>query len=179
MSRGRPVSTLPRRSTGPSWPPGRPCFRCSASTRPTRETDRHDPQDRHNVPKVVAPGWPGDHDFRKVVPIMSEPTGERAADIMLVDGSTACVRQIRPDDADKIVDLHSRLSERTRYLRYFSPYPRISPRDLRHFVNVDHRNREAFVVELDEELLAVGRYDRLGEGSSEAEVAFVVADAYQ
>ncbi len=110
---------------------------------------------------------------------MSEPTAERTADIMLADGSTACVRQIRPDDADKIVDLHSRLSERTRYLRYFSPYPRISPRELQHFVNVDHRNREAFVVELDDELLAVGRYDRLGEGASEAEVALVVADAYQ
>jgi hypothetical protein len=42
----------------------------------------------------------------------------RSADITLADGSTAHVRQIGPADADKIVDLHARLSERTRYLRY-------------------------------------------------------------
>jgi acyl-CoA synthetase (NDP forming)/RimJ/RimL family protein N-acetyltransferase len=106
-------------------------------------------------------------------------TVERAADIVLADGSTAHVRQIRPADADAIVALHSRFSERTRYLRYFSPYPRIPPRDLERFVRVDHRDREAFVVELGDELIAVARYERLGEGSPEAEVAFVVEDAHQ
>ncbi len=103
----------------------------------------------------------------------------RAADIMLSDGSTARVRQIRPEDAPAVVALHSRFSDRTRYLRYFSPYPRIPPRELEHFVNVDHHDREAFVVELGDELIAIGRYDRLGTGSTEAEVAFVVEDAHQ
>jgi acyl-CoA synthetase (NDP forming)/RimJ/RimL family protein N-acetyltransferase len=103
----------------------------------------------------------------------------RAADIMLSDGSTARVRQIRPEDAPAVVALHSRFSDRTRYLRYFSPYPRIPPRELEHFVNVDHHDREAFVVELGDELIAIGRYDRLGAGSTEAEVAFVVEDAHQ
>ena len=46
-----------------------------------------------------------------------------AADILLADGSTARVRQIAPSDADAILALHARLSERTRYLRYFSAYP--------------------------------------------------------
>ena len=36
------------------------------------------------------------------------------------------LRPILPGDADAIVDFHSRLSERTRYLRYFGPYPYIS-----------------------------------------------------
>jgi acyl-CoA synthetase (NDP forming)/GNAT superfamily N-acetyltransferase len=103
----------------------------------------------------------------------------RAADIMLADGSTAHVRQIQPADGDAIVALHSRFSERTRYLRYFSPYPRISPRELEYFVNVDHHDREAFVVELNGVLIAIGRYDRLGAGATEAEVAFVVEDAHQ
>jgi acyl-CoA synthetase (NDP forming)/RimJ/RimL family protein N-acetyltransferase len=103
----------------------------------------------------------------------------RSADIMLADGSTAHVRQIRPQDADAVVALHSRFSERTRYLRYFSPYPRIPPRELEYFVNVDHHDREAFVVELNDELIAIGRYDRLGQGSTDAEVAFVVEDAHQ
>jgi acyl-CoA synthetase (NDP forming)/RimJ/RimL family protein N-acetyltransferase len=105
--------------------------------------------------------------------------GTRAADIVLADGSTARVRQMQPEDGPAVVALHSRFSERTRYLRYFSPYPRISARDLARFVNVDHHDREAFVVELAGELIAIGRYDRLGVGATEAEVAFVVEDAHQ
>jgi acyl-CoA synthetase (NDP forming)/GNAT superfamily N-acetyltransferase len=104
---------------------------------------------------------------------------DRAADVLLSDGTTVHLRQIRPEDADGIVAMHSRFSERTRYLRYFSPYPRIPERDLRRFVNVDHDTREAFVVETGDRILAVGRYERLGPEAADAEVAFVVEDAYQ
>ncbi|WP_327005690.1 GNAT family N-acetyltransferase [Dactylosporangium sp. NBC_01737] len=106
-------------------------------------------------------------------------TPDRAADVLLSDGTTVHLRPIRPDDADRIVALHSRFSEKTRYLRYFSAYPRIPQRDLDRFVNVDHHDREAFVIEHAGELIAVGRYERLGAGSHQAEVAFVVEDAHQ
>jgi acyl-CoA synthetase (NDP forming)/RimJ/RimL family protein N-acetyltransferase len=101
------------------------------------------------------------------------------ADVLLSDGTPVHMRPIRPQDADSIVAMHSRFSERTRYLRYFSPYPRIPERDLARFVNVDHHDREALVIELGDRLIAVGRFDRLGPGADEAEVAFVVEDAYQ
>ncbi|MEV6843947.1 GNAT family N-acetyltransferase [Actinoplanes sp. NPDC051411] len=104
---------------------------------------------------------------------------ERNADVLLSDGTAAHLRQIRPDDAAAIVEFHSRMSDRTRYLRYFSPYPRIPERDLERFVNVDHRDREAFVVVSGPRIMAVGRYERLGPDSPEAEVAFVVEDAHQ
>ncbi|MER7281425.1 GNAT family N-acetyltransferase [Dactylosporangium sp. NPDC000244] len=110
---------------------------------------------------------------------MNDVSATRAADVLLSDGTTVHLRPIRPDDAERIVALHSRFSERTRYLRYFSAYPRIPQRDLDRFVNVDHHDREAFVVEHSGELIAVGRYDRLGTGSHQAEVAFVVEDAHQ
>ncbi|MGA8116870.1 MAG: GNAT family N-acetyltransferase, partial [Actinocatenispora sp.] len=103
--------------------------------------------------------------------------GQRAADVVLSDGGTVHLRPIQPTDAAGIVALHSRFSDRTRYLRYFSPYPRIPERDLRRFVNVDHHDREAFVAELAGELIAVGRYERLD--ADEAEVAFVVQDSHQ
>ncbi|HEY3501501.1 MAG TPA: GNAT family N-acetyltransferase [Actinocatenispora sp.] len=103
--------------------------------------------------------------------------GHRAADVLLSDGGTVHLRPIRPADAPRIVAMHSRFSERTRYLRYFSPYPRIPERDLRRFTEVDHRDREAFVAELAGELIAVGRYDRIDPDS--AEVALVVEDAHQ
>jgi RimJ/RimL family protein N-acetyltransferase len=43
---------------------------------------------------------------------------------------------------------------------------------------VDGRDRAALVVARDGELIAVGRYDRLDD-PTQAEVAFVVADAFQ
>ncbi|HEY2950262.1 MAG TPA: GNAT family N-acetyltransferase [Micromonosporaceae bacterium] len=108
-----------------------------------------------------------------------DSASDRSADVLLADGTAVHLRPIRPGDASKIVDLHSRFSERTRYLRYFSPYPRIPERDLQRFVVVDHHDREAFVAALGDQLIAVGRYERLGPGSDDAEVAFVVEDAHQ
>ncbi|MFG1951304.1 GNAT family N-acetyltransferase [Micromonospora sp. NPDC048830] len=106
-------------------------------------------------------------------------TADQPVDVLLSDGSTVQLRPIGPDDAPGIVAMHARFSERTRYLRYFSPYPRIPERDLERFVNVDHRDREAFVVLAGGRIVAVGRYERLGPQAPEAEVAFVVEDAYQ
>ncbi|WP_194821892.1 bifunctional GNAT family N-acetyltransferase/acetate--CoA ligase family protein [Micromonospora sp. S-DT3-3-22] len=106
-------------------------------------------------------------------------TVDQPVDVLLSDGSTVGLRPIRPQDAPEIVAMHGRFSERTRYLRYFSPYPRIPERDLHRFVTVDHRDREAFVVLAGDRIVAVGRYERLGPAAPEAEVAFVVEDAYQ
>ncbi|MGH9093932.1 MAG: hypothetical protein ACRDXE_02105, partial [Acidimicrobiales bacterium] len=53
-----------------------------------------------------------------------EPPGYPArwtADVVLSDGATMHIRPIRPDDADAISDLHSRLSPQTVYLRFFTP----------------------------------------------------------
>ncbi|ASW54153.1 bifunctional GNAT family N-acetyltransferase/acetate--CoA ligase family protein [Plantactinospora sp. KBS50] len=104
---------------------------------------------------------------------------DRSADVLLTDGSTVHLRQIGPADAPAIVAMHGRFSERTRYLRYFSPYPGIPERDLARFVTVDHHDREAFVVTSGDRILAVGRYERLGPDAPDAEVAFVVEDAHQ
>jgi acyl-CoA synthetase (NDP forming)/GNAT superfamily N-acetyltransferase len=104
---------------------------------------------------------------------------EKSSDVLLSDGSAVHMRQIHPEDATAIVEFHSRMSDRTRYLRYFSPYPTIPERDLERFVNVDHRDREAFVIVSGPRIMAVGRYERLGPDSPDAEVAFVVEDALQ
>ena len=98
--------------------------------------------------------------------------------MVVADGGIVHLRPIRPADADALVAFHTTLSQRTRYLRYFSAYPRIPERDLHRFTHVDHHNRVAFVAELAGQIIAVGRYERVGE-TDEAEVAFVVADAHQ
>ncbi|MFF5987475.1 bifunctional acetate--CoA ligase family protein/GNAT family N-acetyltransferase [Prauserella flavalba] len=119
---------------------------------------------------------------------MTSDTGERnfdpfdyprqwEADVLLSDGGTVHLRPVVPTDADGLVALHGRLSDRTRYLRYFGAYPRIPARDLERFSTVDHHDRVAFVALLGDDVVAVGRYERLDAES--AEVAFVVDDAHQ
>jgi acyl-CoA synthetase (NDP forming)/RimJ/RimL family protein N-acetyltransferase len=107
-----------------------------------------------------------------------EPPAHWEADVVVADGGTVHLRPIRPDDADTIVAFHAGLSARTRYLRYFSAYPRIPERDLVRFTHVDHRDRVALVAMLGDKIIAVGRYER-APGTDEAEVAFVVADDHQ
>ncbi len=111
-------------------------------------------------------------------PEQPEPPRHWAADVVVADGGTVHLRPIRAEDAEAIVTFHGGLSNRTRYLRYFSAYPRIPERDLRRFTRVDHHDRVALVAELAGEIIAVGRYER-SPGTDDAEVAFVVADAHQ
>ena len=105
------------------------------------------------------------------------------ADVVASDGGIVHLRPILPSDADALLRFHQSLSERTRYLRYFGPYPRIPPRDLERFTTVDHRTRVAFICLLGDEILAVGRYEGLDPGLGgrveSAEVAFVARDDHQ
>jgi GNAT superfamily N-acetyltransferase len=88
------------------------------------------------------------------------------------------LRPIRSDDDERIVDFHKRLSFDSVYRRYFSIHPELSTEEVRHLVNVDYANRLAFVVLDGNDLVAVGRYDRLPETAT-ADLAFVVSDDYQ
>ena len=98
-------------------------------------------------------------------------------DAVLSDGGTVHVRPITPADKERLVDLHGRLSDRTIYYRFFSPHPRLTPREVERFTTVDHEDRVALVALLDDRFVAVARYDR-APGTTEAEVAFVVADVH-
>jgi acyl-CoA synthetase (NDP forming)/GNAT superfamily N-acetyltransferase len=98
-------------------------------------------------------------------------------DAALADGGTVHLRPIRPDDADALQAMHARLSEQTRYLRFFGAYPTIPPRDLERFTVVDHHHRVAIIATLGADIIGVARYDETGPGV--AEVAFVVEDRHQ
>lgn len=100
------------------------------------------------------------------------------ADFEVASGATLYLRPIRSDDAEKLVDFHTHLSFDSIYRRYFSLHPALSSTEVKHFTQVDYVNRLALVVVDDDQIVAVGRYDRYPE-SSNAEVAFVVRDDYQ
>ena len=85
---------------------------------------------------------------------------------------------MRPADVEKLVRFHHSLSPETTYLRFFGFHADLSPSELYRFTHVDHRDREAIIAVVDREIVAVARYDRF-EASTDAEVAFVVADSWQ
>lgn len=103
---------------------------------------------------------------------------------MLRDGSTMRIRPIHPSDSPALQELHVSQSERSQYFRFFAPMARLSDTDLHRFTNVDYRDRVALVLVMGEEIVAVGRYDRLIDDrefpdGDVAEVAFNVSDQAQ
>ena len=107
--------------------------------------------------------------------------GETAsATTLLIDGKALRIRPIQPDDTPALQVMHRGLSERTVYQRFFAVLPELSPQQADRFTHVDGAQRFALVAEApDGSLVAVGRYDRLAPDLQHAEVAVVVADAYQ
>jgi GNAT superfamily N-acetyltransferase len=106
------------------------------------------------------------------------PEPVTGTDVTLADGTTAHVRAICPGDADALRAFHSRLSPESIVLRFFGPHPRLSDAEVERFTHVDGVDRVALVAERAAEIVAVARYDRT-PGSDEAEVAFVVNDAFR
>lgn len=102
--------------------------------------------------------------------------------VVLRDGSSVCLRPIRPGDEDRMLALFRRFSPRTVYLRFHQVLKEMSRVDVRRFTTVDYDDSFALVATVtadgEERIIAVGRYARLPR-SDTAEIAFVVEDPYQ
>jgi acetyl coenzyme A synthetase (ADP forming)-like protein len=99
-------------------------------------------------------------------------------DAVLADGGTVHIRPIRPDDAAAHRAFFASQSPQSVYFRFFGPRSALTDSEVIRFTTVDYHDRMAFVVFLRNDMIGVGRYDRL-EGGDAAEVAFAVADAQQ
>jgi acyl-CoA synthetase (NDP forming)/RimJ/RimL family protein N-acetyltransferase len=97
--------------------------------------------------------------------------------VVLRDGATAHLRPITPADAELLVEFYGRVSEQSKYYRFFAPYPQLSDRDVQRFTQVDYQDRQALIVTVGDAMIGVGRYERTGRRS--AEVAFLIEDAHQ
>ena len=98
----------------------------------------------------------------------------------LRDGSEVAVRPIEPGDKQRILDAFERLSDESRYRRFFSPITRLTDGQLAYLTEIDHESHEALVA-LDENdhLVGVARYVRVDEPENAAEVAVTVVDDWQ
>lgn len=100
------------------------------------------------------------------------------ADVVLRDGAAAHLRPISPEDAERLQRMHSGQSDSSIYLRYFTFKSALTEKELARFTQVDHVDRVAMVILLDEEIIGVGGFDRI-EGTKEAEVSFNISDKHQ
>src|SRR5690625_1542665 len=112
---------------------------------------------------------------RKEAPSVAPYPAHWEADVALRDGTTAHLRPITPSDAQALQRFHRAQSPQSIYFRFFAPMAELSPGDLERFTNVDHTDRVAIIVVRREEIIGVGRFDRLEDGRT-AEVAFNVSD---
>ena len=104
------------------------------------------------------------------------------APFTMSDGTTVTIRAIRPEDEQLIVELHSRHSEHTLRMRFFSLVKTLSRDSLIRLCHLDYDREMALTAELARpdktQLLGVARY-YLRPETNEAEFALVVEDAHQ
>ena len=108
-------------------------------------------------------------------------TSSRQRTITLQDGARVTLRPITPADKPLLAASFERLSEESRYRRFFTTMNKLSAAQLDYLVDVDHHDHEAIVAVDPEsgEGLAVARYIRSKENAEAAEVAITVADDWQ
>ena len=110
---------------------------------------------------------------------MAEYPAEYELDIVVRDGGGARIRPIRPDDGELVKAFFEKLGPDSRYYRFFQVKRTLEPAEIDYFTNVDYSDRMALVALLDEEIIAIGRYDRERTDPAIAEVAFAVIDEQQ
>jgi GNAT superfamily N-acetyltransferase len=101
--------------------------------------------------------------------------------IELRDGATLTVRPLDSGDGDLLREGYERLSEESRYRRFFTSTPELSDAQVASLLAVDHHDHEALVAIEPERgaAAAVARFVRSAADPEVAEAAIVVADDWQ
>jgi len=104
---------------------------------------------------------------------------ESAAYALLTDGTTVEIRAARPGDFDAVRDMHTKMSSDNFYLRFFSLSRVAAEQEARRVCREPSPDHAALLAMLDGEVVGSGNYERVGAGSTSAEVALAVADDVQ
>ncbi|HVF18790.1 MAG TPA: GNAT family N-acetyltransferase [Mycobacteriales bacterium] len=96
-----------------------------------------------------------------------------------LSSSPLTYRTIQADDMGRLRRMFERCSRVTIYRRFFCAYPTAIPdRLLQRLTYVDYVNRHAVVAVVDDEIVGMASFDKVGAGD-EADVAICVEDAWQ
>ena len=101
--------------------------------------------------------------------------------VELRDGTTLGVRPIEPWDKDLLKQTLDRMSDTSRYRRFFAPVGEVRESELAYLTEVDHHDHEALVA-LEPgsgDAVGVARFVRDSDNPTRAEVAVAVVDDWQ
>lgn len=102
--------------------------------------------------------------------------------IQLKNGIPAQVQLLTKADKKTLADGFERLSERTRYNRFFSHVRKLSEKQLEYFTNIDYINHFALgiydILMGPQYGIAIGRYIKMPNEPDTAEIAITVTDEY-
>jgi RimJ/RimL family protein N-acetyltransferase len=101
--------------------------------------------------------------------------------LVLADGTRLGLRPLGGEDQAGVAALFARLSPESRYRRFLSPKPELTPRELSLLTDIDHIHHEAFaaVDQRDGSIVGVCRYAHCADREGVAEVACSVTDDLQ
>ena len=100
--------------------------------------------------------------------------------VRLRSGEEVRIRQVRPGDIPALTRAYAKLSEESRYLRFFTARPELSEPMLRAAAEVDdHHEALVALPMMSGEIVGICRYVRLPDRPDTADLAVTVADAWQ
>ncbi|WP_249012436.1 GNAT family N-acetyltransferase [Conexibacter sp. DBS9H8] len=107
-------------------------------------------------------------------------TRQKSWTVGLKGGQPIILRPLSAADKPLIAASFDRLSEPSRYRRFFLRLQQLPPGVLEALIDVDHHDREAIlaVAPVTGEVLGVARYGRLSADATTAEIAVTVVDAW-
>jgi len=108
-------------------------------------------------------------------------TADRTERMTLADGADVEIRPLERSDRAALASAVARLSERSRYLRFASPKPRLSERELDTLTELDRHSSVALVATdpMTGDMVGVGRFAALPDQEGAVDIAVTVGDPWQ
>jgi L-amino acid N-acyltransferase YncA len=98
--------------------------------------------------------------------------------LTMKDGSNLFLRPVLPSDTQLVTDFYNRLSERTKYLRFFIPKKEARTDRVQKFTTVDYEKSMVIVALLEGVMVGAARYD-WDDNEKCLELAETVRDDWQ
>jgi RimJ/RimL family protein N-acetyltransferase len=102
--------------------------------------------------------------------------------IQLRDGTPISIRRVTVDDAPRLMAMHERLSDQTRFLRYMGIARHLAQAEAREMCTI-HSNADMALVASSlsdpDSLIGIAFYTALDDQPDTAEIAIVIEDAWQ
>ena len=103
------------------------------------------------------------------------------ADVILNDGSIATIRAIDNGDKEAIYQFYDRVSDKSKFLRFFGTHPTLSDSDMQRWLDIEGYERVTLVLEERGDIVAVAGYAIVQQflPARVGDVSFLVQDSHQ